>query len=243
MALPSHASIVLARFNEMRATGDFPPPASPGALFQRVAADTRGAAKEPAAQQAFRFLVLGLHADEASANDLLDRGLAAAPWFPEAAEVWMAVLKPFRHFGECNYLDQAAPGPLFTAVEPPPSESEPIVVITTAGWNLSESLDMTRVREFSNGVSAVRTSMTGADGLHSQESFFFPGALQHDAITVTLWRDTAAARAFAYGPGIHKVVLGRQREENLADRTSFTRCRIVRATGTWHGRSPLSASR
>lgn len=238
MALASHASICLARFDEMRSTSELPPLDSPGTLFWRVAADTRGAAKEPAAQQAFRFLMLGLHADEASANELVDRGTNAVPWIAEAAEVWTAVLKPFRHFGECNYLDQASPGPVFGAVGPPPNASDPIVIITTAGWQLSDSLDMTRVREFSNGVAAVRISMTGTDGLHSQESFFFPGALQHDAITVTLWRDAAAARAFAYGPGIHKAVLSRQREENLADRTSFTRCRIVRANGTWHGKSP-----
>jgi hypothetical protein len=239
MALASHASIVMARFDEMRTTADLPPLDSAGTLFRRVAADTRGAATEPASQRAFRFLMLGLHADEASANELVDRGLAAAPSFAQAAEVWMAVVRPFRHFGECNYLDRATPGPLFGTVEAPPPLTDPIAVITTAGWTLGETLDMTRVREFSNGVGAVRISMTGADGLYSQESFFFPGGLQHDAITVTLWRDAAAARAFAYGAGVHKMMLGRQREENLADRTSFTRCRIVRASGTWHGRNPL----
>jgi hypothetical protein len=154
----------------------------------------------------------------------------------------MAVLRPFRHMGECNYLNQATPGPLFGTPEAPPDPSEPIAIITTAGWKLGDSLDMARVREFSNGVGAVRMSMTGTDGLHSQESFFFPGALQHDAITVTLWRDAAAARAFAYGPGVHKMQLTRQREQNLADRTSFTRCRIGRAKGTWHARSPIPSS-
>ncbi len=242
MPLASHASIFMARFDELRTNGPAPPSDSPGTLFQRVAADTRGAATEPGSQQAFRFLMLGLHADEASANALLDRGVAAVPWFAEAAELWMAVVRPFRHFGECNFMDQATPGPLFGSVEPAPDAAAPIAIITTAGWKLGDSLDMTRVREFSNGVAGVRVSMTGADGLHSQESFFFPGALQHDAITVTLWRDAAAARAFAYGPGIHKRMLTRQREENLADRTSFTRCRIVRAKGTWHGKNPLPSS-
>ncbi len=203
MPLASHASIFMARFDELRTNGPAPPSDSPGTLFQRVAADTRGAATEPGSQQAFRFLMLGLHADEASANALLDRGVAAVPWFAEAAELWMAVVRPFRHFGECNFMDQATPGPLFGSVEPAPDAAAPIAIITTAGWKLGDSLDMTRVREFSNGVAGVRVSMTGADGLHSQESFFFPGALQHDAITVTLWRDAAAARAFAFGPGIH----------------------------------------
>jgi hypothetical protein len=242
MTMASHASIVMARFDERRTAGALAPIDVPGTLFRRVAADTRGAATEPASQQAFRFLMLGLHADETSANALIDHAVAAVPWFAEATEAWMAVVKPFRHFGECNYLNDAAPGPLFGAVESAPPAGETVVVITTAGWKLGDSLDMTRVREFSHGVSAVRMSMTGTDGLHSQESFFFPGGLQHDAITVTLWRNAAAARAFAYGPGVHKVVLGRQRDEKLADRTSFTRCRIVRALGTWHGKSPVPAS-
>ena len=242
MALATHASIFMARFDEMRTNAHAPSFDSPGTLFLRVAADTRGAGKEPGSQQAFRFLMLGLHADEASAHELLDRGVAAVPGFEEAAELWMAIVRPFRHFGECNYLDQASPGPLFGSAEPPPDAAAPIVIVTTAGWKLGDSLDMNRVREFSNGVSGVRISMTGVDGLYSQESYFVPGALQHDAITVTLWRDAAAARSFAYGPGVHKMMLTRQREENLADRTSFTRCRIVRTKGTWHGKSPLPSS-
>jgi hypothetical protein len=32
----------------------------------------------------------------------------------------------------------------------------------------------------------------------------------------------------------------RQNDQALADRTSFTRCRLVRSEGTWHG-MPLNA--
>ena len=79
----------------------------------------------------------------------------------------MAVVRPFRHFGECNFVDPATPGPLFGSVEPAPDAAAPIAIITTAGWKLGDSLDMTRVREFSNGVAGVRVSMTGADGLYA----------------------------------------------------------------------------
>jgi hypothetical protein len=239
MATASHVSIFMARFDEMRTPGLLRADDSPGTLFHRIGADTRAAATEPASQQAFRFLMLALHANESSAQRAVDHRYAVVPWFEEAVEVWAAVLKPFRHLGECNYLDQAAPGPLFASSDSPPESSEPIAIVTTSGWTVCESLDMNRVREFSNGVLGVRASMTGIEGLHSQQSFFFPGVLQYDPLTVTLWRDAASARAFAYGPGVHKTQMLRHREQNLADRTSFTRCRILRAEGTWHGRDPL----
>ena len=240
MPRASHLSIFLARFDEMRTAGPLPPSLGAGVVFRGVGADTRAAASEPASQQAFRFVVLALHADEASAHSAIENRNTIVPWLADAVEVWAAVLSPFRHMGECNYLDQALPGPLFASLAAQPDPAEPIVVITTAGWVVGDKLDMARVREFSNGVLGVRASMTGVDGLHSQQSFFFPGVLQHDPITVTLWRDSASARAFAYGPGVHKVQMQRQRERKLADRTSFTRCRIVRSEGTWHGRDPLN---
>jgi hypothetical protein len=236
----SHVSMFLARFDELRTAMPLSPALPAGVLFRGVGADTRAAASEPGSQQAFRFLVLALHSDEASAHAAVENRRTIAPWLADAVEVWSAVLSPFRHMGECNYLDSASPGPLFALSGAQPDPAEPIVVITTAGWVVGEKLDMTRVREFSTGVLGVRASMTGVEGLHSQQSFFFPGVLQHDPVTVTVWRDSASARAFAYGPGVHKAQMQRQREQNLADRTSFTRCRIVRGEGMWHGRDPLN---
>jgi len=240
MARASYVSIFLARFDEMRAAGPLPAHTSLDSLFRSIGADTRAAAMEPGSQEAFRFVALALHATEASAHQSVDHRYTVVPWFEEATEVWAAVLKPFRHLGECNYLDQTTPGPLFPMSESHPNPSEPIAIMTTSGWTVSESLDMNRVREFSNGVLGVRASMSGIAGLHSQQSFFFPGVLQYDPLTITLWRDAACARAFAYGPGVHKAQMLRQRAQNLADRTSFTRCHILRGEGTWHDRDPLT---
>jgi hypothetical protein len=238
MTLASHASIFMARFDNMRANGVLPPNNDPDSLARHVGADTRAAAQEPGSQQAFRFMLIGLHADEASALRFMNRGCEVIPWFSDAVETWSAVVRPFRHMGECNYLDQASPGPLFSSVESPPDPAEPIVIMTTVGWVLGPTLDMNRVAEFGKGAAGVRISMTGTPGLHSQESFFFPGAIQHDPLTVTLWHDSASARAFAYGPGVHRVQLQRLHDEKLSDRTSFTRCRIVHARGSWHGKFP-----
>ena len=236
----SHLSMFLARFDSPRIASEFKSAAQEGVLFRGIAADTRAAATEPASQQAFAFLVLGLHGNEGSAQRALDDRHELLPWTEEAAEVWSAVLQPFRHTGAANYLDRALPGSLFESLGPPPAAGAPIVVVTSAGWTVGENFDMNRVRDFSTGVMGVRMSMSGVAGLLSQQSFFFPRVLEYDPVTVTIWRDTASARAFAYGPGVHKVQMQRQNDQGLADRTSFTRCRLVRSEGTWHG-MPLDA--
>ena len=99
---------------------------------------------------------------------------------------------------------------------------------------------MNRVREFGAGVLAVRASMTGVPRLRSQQSFFFPGVLECDPVTLTFWRDEPSIRAFAYGQGSHRRQLDRHRSEGLADRTSFTRFRVLSSAGTWHGENPAS---
>jgi heme-degrading monooxygenase HmoA len=199
--------------------------------------DTRAAGTEPASQEAFTFLIFGLHEDAASAQRFLADRVA---WLDEAQEVWSGILEPFRHHGTANYLDGADPGPLFESMMPAGPADGPVVALTTPGWNVGEGLDMNRVREFGDGVLAVRASMTGVPGLRSQQSFFFPRVLECDPITVTFWRDEASIRAFAYGQGSHRRQLDRHRTEGLADRTSFTRFRVLSSTGTWYGADPAA---
>ena len=241
MSVASVASIQLARFDRLRDAGSLADTATADALFCGVAADTRAAGTEPASQQAFTFLVLGLHADAESAGRFVECRAASAPWLADATESWCGVLQPFRHHGHANYLDRRNPGALFAAMTPEEGPGGPVVAVTTVGWN-PEGLDMARVREFGAGVMAVRMSMTGVPGLHTQHSFFFPGVLAVDPLTITFWRDEASLRTFAYSQGSHRRQLDRLRAENLADRTSFTRFRVLHSTGTWHGRDPLQFS-
>lgn len=103
------------------------------------------------------FIVLGLHTDAASAERLVYDGGAAAPWLDEAAEVWSAVLQPFRHKGKANYLTPAEPDKfLEPSAVPPPAES-PTVVLTSIGWD-TDGLDMARVADVGQGTGAVRAS-------------------------------------------------------------------------------------
>ena len=238
MPLASHVSLQLARFTTLRTSTDVDLSVAPDALFLNVAADVRAAATDLASRQAFVFLLFGLHADADSAHRAIEAGTQIAPFLSEAAESWHAVLKPFRHAGEANFLSEQEPGPLFDVRESQPDTSQPIVVLTSAGYHLGPDLDMQRVRDFGTGVLGVRASMTGLSGLTAQHSFFFPDVLRQDALTVTIWRDFAAMRDFAYGPGSHRRQLDRHKAASMVDRTSFTRCTIERSTGTWYGWSP-----
>ena len=242
MSTASHVSLQLFRFDSIRAAGAIEAADLPGLLFCGVAADTRAAGTEPASQQAFAFAMLGLHSDAASAQRLLADHRHMAPWAREAREAWGAVLRPFRHKGEANYLNRLQPGPLFDpmALSAAPAAGAPFVSITTSGWQVHPELDMNRVREFSTGVLAVRASMTAMPGLHSQQSFFFPRGLEHDPMTITFWKNQAALTEFAYGPVGHRLQMERQQERGLADRTSFTRCVAVSKLGTWYGTCPLT---
>ena len=182
MARASFASMHLARFEALRASEDPACEDWPGVLFCQVAADSRAAGVDPASREAFVFLVLGLHADAASAERLMNDRQSAAPWLDEAAEVWSAVLQPFRHKGKANYLTTAQPDKFFeTLAAPPPAES-PAVVLTSIGFD-TDGLDMTRVADVALGTGAVRASMTAVPGLYCQHSFFFPGVLARDVIT------------------------------------------------------------
>lgn len=240
MSAATHVSLTLARFHELRETGPVNPLNSEGILFLGAAADVRAAATDAKSQQAYKFAILGLHDSEASAHQSHANRAAHAPWILEADEVWTAVLRPFRHFGEANFVDPQNPGPQYTNLAEPPDDCTPIIIVTSVGWNEGDGYDWDRISRFSQGVTGVRISMTGVPGLHSQQSFSFPEGFTWDGITVTFWRNLAAAMAFAYGPGLHRNQVKTQREQSLGDRTSFTRFHVLENEGTWHGTDPLS---
>lgn len=246
------ATLQLARFDALRSVPPLGVEGRTGLLYGNVVTDPRAAGVELGSPQAYTFAVLGLHADADSAHHFLDDAHTLVPWQAEAREVWRAVLQPYRHRGEVNWLDRQSPGAVFEPLAPEPGPNTPFVAITSVGWILKD-LDLSRVTRFGMGVSGVRVSMTSTDGLHAQHSFFASGApdgdpeapaarrcLEWDPLTVSFWRDHASVTAFAYGPGVHKDQMARMREENLSDRTSFSRFQVLRQEGTWHGRDPMA---
>jgi hypothetical protein len=56
-----------------------------------------------------------------------------------------------------------------------------------------------------------------------------------DGLTVSVWESDEAMMAAAYNPGIHRTQVDRDKAEHTADRSSFTRTRLLRAKGSWDG--------
>jgi spheroidene monooxygenase len=64
---------------------------------------------------------------------------------------------------------------------------------------------------------------------------FVDDPIRLDSGTLSLWRDTAAATAFAYAPGIHQSAVKAQRDGGWFSESWFARFSIEAAAGSWRG--------
>lgn len=62
---------------------------------------------------------------------------------------------------------------------------------------------------------------------------FMDGVATLDTGTLSLWRDTAAATRFAYGPGIHQEAVKAQRDGGWFSESWFARFAVTEAAGSW----------
>jgi hypothetical protein len=56
-----------------------------------------------------------------------------------------------------------------------------------------------------------------------------------DSGTLSIWRDTAAATAFAYAPGVHQSAVKAQRDGGWFSESWFARFAVEAAAGSWRG--------
>jgi hypothetical protein len=64
---------------------------------------------------------------------------------------------------------------------------------------------------------------------------FVDDPMRLDTGTLSLWRDVAAATAFAYAPGVHQSAVEAQREGGWFSESWFARFAIEAAQGSWRG--------
>lgn len=185
------------------------------------------------------WCALGLYPERIHAEAAVADPAAIMPFLAETTEAWHAVLMPLAHRGECNHLDRDNPGLLLATHDDDPGG--PLIVLTTAGFDLGPDLDMNRVIDFRRNVDQVRAAVAIATGNVARQ-VFTPHTRGDDGMTMTIWRDDAAMSAFAYRPGEHRERIDRHKREQTCDRTSFTRLRAVRTRGSWEGRDPVAAA-
>jgi hypothetical protein len=157
------------------------------------------------------------------------------PIFGEAVEAWHALLCPFGHRGQTDWFGSLESAAQFKPLADP---GGPLVVMTSAGYNPlpPEELkkDLPRRIDFITNIERVLAYFATLPGNIVRSNFQLraPG---HDGLTFTLWRDDAAMNEAAYRPGVHRTQLDRYKTEHTADRSSFTRARLLRCKGTWDG--------
>ena len=162
------------------------------------------------------------------------------PSLSSAVESWHAMLMPVTHRGECNHLERDNPGLIFDVSGRDPEG--PLFVMTTAGFNLSPDLDTARVVDFRVHVDKVHDWLQSVDGRVASQ-VFTPHTFGDDGFTMSIWRSDQDMAAAMYKPGVHRTQIDRYKLEKTADRTSFTRLRVLRTAGTWNGTDPFDVAR
>lgn len=183
---------------------------------------------------------VALFRDEASARSALAARVRFLPRLATAVESWHALLFALAHRGECNHLDKVQPGTIFD--NSPHDPGGPLVVMTTAGFNLGPGFDLQRVIAFKRDVDRVKAWMQSAAGMYGVHTFT-PITRGDDGVTMSVWADDASMASVMYRLGVHRTQIDRYKSEHTADRTSFTRCRALETCGTWNGTDPIERAR
>lgn len=160
--------------------------------------------------------------NDGALDRFLDKHLAAQ----RLAGGWHVRLQPVRVSGAWSALPGLPDG------EQPIDDDEPAAVLTLGRLKLASALRFLRTSAPAEGL-AVRSPALLASTLLAR-----PLRL---VATFSLWRTTAAMRAYAYGHAgpDHLAAIKAQRERPLHRESAFIRCRPYAPHGTWDGRQPL----
>lgn len=183
---------------------------------------------------------VALFADYSGAEAAFGAHERYLPFLKDTVESWHALLLPIAHRGECNHLERSNPALIFEPGDEDPGG--PLFVMTTAGYVMGPDLDLERVIDFRVHVDKVHEWLQSADGRVASQ-VFTPHTVGDDGVTMSLWRSDSAMIDTMYRPGVHRTQVERHRRENLADRTSFTRFRVLETFGQWNGSDPFELAR
>jgi hypothetical protein len=259
-ALATHAVAHLLRFDSPLSPDEVDPqPGHDGALGMLLGTDSglheqlRVLAPAPARV----WGALWLFDSEDAASAAFDAPERALPLIARASEAWHALLLPIKHWGESDWLGSDRIGPVFApdrsagagasgadthGADTRGADTEgPIVVTTAAGYDF-DRFEMGRAQDFCQRIVELRERMPATEGLLLEHNISNLDGMR-EGMTFSLWRDAASMRAFAYGAGSpHRQQLDLHRQRPMFDRSSFTRYRVLRASGSWNGKDPLATA-
>jgi heme-degrading monooxygenase HmoA len=197
----------------------------PGLRFVRLLGTGAGDSTGPGADLR-RSAMFAVWDDEA-ALDAFERSMA--PRWAAAEEAWHVRLRSAGGHGAWRGV------PVLDLLEPAHRADGPLAFITRADVHLRSW------RAFRAAGDPVSQELHGADGLLAVVGV---GEAPVGRLgTFSLWRDLAAARAFAEGLPRHREVVARTRREQWYGEELFARFEPYASSGTWDGRDPLRVDR
>ncbi len=163
---------------------------------------------------------------------------AVFPRLSDAIESWHALAVPVAHHGAVNWRGTIEENSALRVTQD--DRAGTLAVVTTAGYTERAPDDIPRIKLFIQGIAEVMRFYSGLDG-NLRNDVFNGGHDLRDGFTFTLWRDDQAMMQAAYRAGTHRTQMDRHREKPMFDRSSFSRLRILSASGSWDGADPLAA--
>lgn len=177
---------------------------------------------------------IAFYKDRAAAEAAMDDPVTM-PDCADAVEAWHGLLLPISHRGETGWFGDLKSASRFVPVGRDNDPGGRLVVLTSAGFNRPLVDDMPRRIDFSRNVDRVLDWYATLPTNLARISFNLRAMGHIDGVTVSVWESDEAMAAAAYGAGIHRTQVDRYKTEHTADRTSFTRARLLRARGSWDG--------
>ncbi len=159
----------------------------------------------------------------------LDRFLAEHPLAARFADGWHVRLQPTRVAGAWPQL------PGLPSEEQPMDDEEPAAVLTIGRLRLAHALRFLRASARAEDLAVRDPALLASTG------FARPPRL---VATFSLWRSTAAMRAYASGhtdPG-HVAAIRAHSARPFHHESAFIRFRPYGAHGSWDGREPLASA-
>lgn len=176
--------------------------------------------------------------DRAAAETAMDDP-QTIPACGHAVEAWHGLLCPISHRGETAWFGALENANCFVPAGRDDDPGGRLVVLTSAGFNdlPPDQLldDMPRRMDFSRNVDRVVAWYATLPANLARANFHLRAMGHVDGLTVSVWSSDEAMIAAAYKLGVHRTQIDRYRTEQTADRSSFTRARLIRSKGTWEG--------